>query len=163
MVPGDGGAQLTREAADALNAMYKAAKADGAPFLVSSGYRSYGLQKDVFAEYMAASGRKAAETFSARPGFSEHQTGLAVDVYDHTGCKDNACFAKTESGKWIAAHAVEYGFIERYPDGETATTGYIWEPWHWRYVGVELAQYMRGQGIVTLEQALGLPAAPDYS
>ena len=161
-VPGDGGAQLTKKAQSALATMYTAAHKAGAPFLVSTGYRSYNFQKGIFQDYVAASGVKAAETFSARPGFSEHQTGLAVDVYDPNGCHLRKCFASTKSGKWLAKHAADYGFIERYPDGATAITGYTWEPWHWRYVGVELAQYMRDQGIDTLEEVFGLPAAPDY-
>ena len=78
------------------------------------------------------------------------------------GARSSACFAETKSGKWLVVHAAEFGFIERYPEGATDITGYKWEPWHWRYVGVELAQYMRDEKIATLEEVFGLPAAPDY-
>ncbi len=158
-----GGGQLTKPAQRALGKMYKAAKDDDAPFIVSTAYRSYNFQKGLFQDYAASDGVKAAETFSARPGYSEHQTGLTLDVYDPDGCHIKECYATTKSGKWLVAHAADYGFIERYPKGASAVTGYKWEPWHWRYVGVELAQYMRGQGIETLEEVFGLPPAPDYS
>lgn len=158
-----GGNELTEQAATALRAMYAAAKEDGAPFSVSTAYRSYNFQKGLFAQYVASDGVAKAETFSARPGYSEHQTGLALDVFDsHEGCSLKKCFATTTAGKWLVKHAADYGFIERYPEGATDVTGYKWEPWHWRYVGVDLAQYMRDEGIVTLEEVFGLPAAPDY-
>ena len=157
-----GGGQMTKLAAAALKDMYDAAKADGAPFRASTAYRSYNFQKGLFAQYVAQSGVAKAETFSARAGYSEHQTGLTVDVYDPTGCHLQECYAKTASGAWLAKHAAEFGFIERYPKGYAEITGYKWEPWHWRYVGVELAEFMRDQHIATLEEALGLPAAPDY-
>ena len=95
-VPGSQSAQLTKQAQAALATMSKAAKKAGAPFLVASAYRSYNSQKGLFADYAAANGVAAAETFSARPGFSEHQTGLALDVYDHAGCLLQACYAQTE-------------------------------------------------------------------
>jgi len=157
-----GGGQMTSVAAKALKAMYTAAKEDGAPFRASTAYRSYNFQKGLFSTYVAKSGVKKAETFSARPGYSEHQTGLTVDVYDPKGCHLDTCYATTASGTWLAKHAADYGFIERYPKGGTAITGYTWEPWHWRYVGVELARYMRDEHIATLEEVFGLPAAPDY-
>jgi D-alanyl-D-alanine carboxypeptidase len=157
-----GGGQLTKPAQSALSKMYKAAKADDAPFIVSTAYRSYNFQKGLFRDYVASDGVKAAETYSARAGYSEHQTGLTLDVYDPAGCHLKKCYATTKSGKWLAAHAADYGFVERYPEGASAVTGYKWEPWHWRYVGVELAQYLRDQKIKTLEEVFGLPAAPDY-
>lgn len=161
-IAGNGGAQLTKKAQAAVKTMSKAADAAGAPFLVTTAYRSYNFQKGIFNQYVANSGVKAAETFSARPGYSEHQTGLALDVYDPSGCHLQACYADTKSGKWLVKHAADYGFIERYPKDASAVTGYKWEPWHWRYVGVELAQYMRDQHIDALETVFGLPPAPDY-
>jgi D-alanyl-D-alanine carboxypeptidase len=168
-VPGDlvttsvpGGGQLTAQAAGALADMYAAAKDDGAPFSVSTAYRSYDFQKSLFAQYSNKDGVAAAETYSARPGFSEHQSGLAADLADPSGCHLKKCFADTKAGKWLSRHAADYGFIERYPDGASDVTGYTWEPWHWRYVGVGLAQYMRDNDIATLEQVFDLPAASDY-
>jgi len=157
-----GGGQMTKLAAAALKDMYDAAEEDGAPFRASTAYRSYNFQKGLFADYVAKSGVAKAETFSARAGYSEHQTGLTVDVYDPKGCHLDTCYATTASGAWLAKHAADFGFIERYPKGSTSVTGYTWEPWHWRYVGVELAEYMRDQHVATLEEAFGLPAAPDY-
>jgi D-alanyl-D-alanine carboxypeptidase len=129
---------------------------------VSTAYRSYGQQAGIFNEYVASDGVERAETFSARPGYSEHQTGLSLDVYDPAGCHLQRCYAETKSGEWLSEHAAEFGFIERYPEGESSVTGYKWEPWHWRYVGVELAEYMRDEQISTLEEVFGLPSAPDY-
>ena len=158
-----GGKQVTSETAEQLDKMHAAATDDGAPFAVSTAYRSYNFQKGLFAQYVASDGVAKAETFSARPGYSEHQTGLALDFYDSAGgCALKRCYAETKSGTWLVAHAADYGFIERYPEGSTDVTGYKWEPWHWRYVGVELAQYMRDAKIATLEEVFGLPAAPDY-
>lgn len=158
-----GGNQVTAETATHLRKMYAAAMDAGAPFAVSTAYRSYNFQKGLFAQYVASDGVAKAETFSARAGYSEHQTGLALDLYDvAAGCALKRCYAETKSGKWLVKHAADYGFIERYPEGASDVTGYKWEPWHWRYVGVDLAQYMRDQSIVTLEEVFGLPAAPDY-
>ena len=158
-----GGNEVTSTTATALRKMHAAAKDAGAAFSVSTAYRSYNFQKGLFNQYVASDGVKKAETFSARPGYSEHQTGLALDLFDSSvGCALKKCFAETKSGKWLVKHGADYGFIERYPEGASATTGYKWEPWHWRFVGVELAQYMRDQHIETLEEVFGLPAAPDY-
>jgi len=161
-LPGDS-AQLKRAAARALQRMFDAADAADAPFRVSSAYRSYGFQQGVYGNYVSTRGRASADTFSARPGYSEHQTGLAVDLYDPAGCRLKRCFAETTSGEWVTKHAADYGFIVRYPEDESDITGYTWEPWHLRYVGVDLAQYMRDQKIATLEEVFGLPAAPTYT
>lgn len=158
-----GGGELAEEAALALRDMHAAAREDGAPFSVSTAYRSYNFQKGLFQQYVASDGVAAAERYSARAGYSEHQTGLSVDLFDPSeGCHLKRCFGTTDAGKWLYANAADYGFIERYPDGETDTTGYKWEPWHWRYVGVELAQYMRDEDISTLEEVFDLPPAPSY-
>lgn len=157
-----GGGQLTAKAAEAVERMHEAAVADGAPFGVSTSYRSYNFQMGLFNDYAAQYGADKADTFSARAGYSEHQTGLSLDVYDPSGCHLQQCYGDTESGRWLAKHAADYGFIERYPEGATDITGYTWEPWHWRYVGVDLARYMRDQKIDTLEEVFGLPPAPDY-
>jgi len=131
--------------------------------MVSSAYRSYSYQVSLYGKYVRDQGQSVADTQSARPGYSEHQTGLAVDVepYDQQ-CDVEQCFADLPAGKWIAANAYKYGFIIRYTKDKTHVTGYEYEPWHVRYVGVELATEMHNQHIETLEEFFGLPAAPDY-
>ncbi|MFN3866619.1 MAG: D-alanyl-D-alanine carboxypeptidase family protein [Demequina sp.] len=160
-VPGGSGHRLRREAAEQLAAMHRAAAAQGMSFSVASSYRSRGYQANLFASYVSRHGVASAETFSARPSHSEHQTGLAVDVSSGT-CRLRGCFGTTAVGRWVAQHGHTYGFIIRYPQGKTHVTGYIYEPWHLRYVGVELASYMLRQGVTTLEEQFGLPRAPDY-
>jgi D-alanyl-D-alanine carboxypeptidase len=99
---------------------------------------------------------------AARPGYSEHQTGLAVDFAARGVSTLQVSFAKTKAGIWLAANAYRYGFVLRYPSGKTAITGYSFEPWHFRYVGVEVATAMHDQNIQTLEEFYALPAAPSY-
>jgi D-alanyl-D-alanine carboxypeptidase len=112
---------------------------------------------------VAQLGLVAGEYLAARPGYSEHQTGLAADLSAAgQGCVIRVCFANTKAGKWLAANAWQYGFILRYPKGHTATTGYQFEPWHYRYVGVELSTQMHLTGVAVLEDFFGLPAAPKY-
>lgn len=162
-VPGNESMQMRKVTADALTKMFEASKADGVSMMVSSGYRSYSYQKSLYGKYVRDLGQASADTQSARPGYSEHQTGLAVDVEPYTQeCDVEACFADTPAGKWVAANAYKYGFIIRYPEGETATTGYAYEPWHVRYVGVELAAEMRSKNIATIEDFFSLPKAPGY-
>lgn len=153
---------LIPEAADALRALHAAADAEGAGFRISTAYRSYEQQLGIFNSYVSRWGRERAENYAARPGYSEHQTGRAVDIYTTQECKLLACFADTAAAKFVAAHAHEYGFIVRYPEGKTDVTGYDYEPWHLRYVGVELATEMFTYGPYTLEEFFELPAAPHY-
>ncbi|UJP09195.1 M15 family metallopeptidase [Microbacterium sp. KUDC0406] len=130
---------------------------------VNNGYRSYDLQVRTYGQHVRAQGTASADTVSARPGHSEHQTGLAVDVVACDGhCTGIHAFAGTPQSAWVAEHAWEYGFIVRYEQGRTATTGYIAEPWHLRYVGPEIAAVYHAGGFHTLEEFFGLPAAPDY-
>ncbi|BDZ39653.1 M15 family metallopeptidase [Microbacterium suwonense] len=152
-------------AADALNRLADAARAAGAGVMgVNNAYRSYGLQKITYSSFVRSEGRAGADAGSARPGHSEHQTGLAVDVVACTpGCGGIGQFAGTAQSRWVAEHAWEFGFIVRYEDGATATTGYMPEPWHLRYIGVELARAYHQGGFHTLEDFFGLPPAPDYS
>lgn len=154
--------QLREEAAVALRQMHAAADRDGAPFLMSTAFRTYGFQQGLYNGYVSSKGQSTADRLSARPGYSEHQTGLAADVYDPAGCHLSRCYATTPSGRWVAEHAAEYGFIVRYPDGGEPVTGYTYEPWHLRYVGVDLAEAMADADVATLEEFFGLPAAPDY-
>lgn len=159
------GHKLRGDALAALQQMFDADKAEVSTTLVAeSGYRSYLSQADGYNSYVQSMGRAAADLTSARPGFSEHQTGLAIDILDtESGCStDGLCFGKTASGKWLAANAYRFGYILRYPADKTAITGYEYEPWHFRYVGTELSTEMHNTGVETLEEFFGLPAAPDY-
>lgn len=156
-----GGQRLRQEAASALNQLMAGARAEGLAISPLSGYRSYATQVSVYNNEVAANGQAVADTQSARPGYSEHQTGLAIDV-GGGGCGIEDCFGNTAPGKWVAANAYKYGFIIRYPQSKQNITGYRYEPWHIRYVGVDLATEMNKQGIQTLEEFFGLPAAATY-
>ena len=153
---------LRQEAAEALAEMAEAAKTGGANLMLASGYRSYNFQKNLYNSYVSSQGPAQADRTSARPGHSEHQTGLAADLEPSSRqCEIEVCFGQLPEGKWLAANAYKYGFIIRYPNGKESLTGYDYEPWHVRYVGQDLATkvYQSGQ---TLEQYFDLPAAPAY-
>lgn len=156
---------LRAEAADAVVRMFEAAATEGAGGMqLQSAYRSYATQVSVYNGYVASLGRETADAQSARPGHSEHQTGLAVDISPVPArCMLEACFGETPQGLWLAANAYRFGFVLRYPAGAEPVTGFIYEPWHFRYVGVELAAELRATGTATLEEFFGLPAAPDYA
>lgn len=141
----------------AFNRMAKDAKKSGFHLTAFSTYRSYAYQKNLFNRYAKVHGVKAANRFSAKPGQSEHQTGLAFDVGEvgKTQHWANDSFGKTKASKWIAQNAHKYGFIVRYPKGKEHITGYKYEPWHLRYVGVKHATDIYNRGI-TLEEYLGL-------
>lgn len=156
-----GGQQMRQEAAIALSKLITAAKAEGLTISPLSGYRSYSTQVSVYNAEVKNYGQAVADSESARPGTSEHQTGLAIDV-GGGGCGIEDCFGSTSEGKWLAANAYKYGFIIRYTTEKQAVTGYRAEPWHIRYIGTDLSQEMKKQGVTTLEEFFGLPAAPDY-
>jgi len=146
---------MRKEAARALEEMFAGAKKDGILLAGVSGYRSYETQKSLFNYYVQTQGEETARKYSAEPGHSEHQTGLAMDVSGIDGkCAADDCFAGTPEANWLAAHAAEYGFIIRYPKGKEAITGYAYEPWHVRYLGKDLAQKVAASG-KTLEEYLG--------
>lgn len=149
------GATLSKKAMSAFNKMYDAAAAAGQPFYVTSSYRSYATQISTYNYWISISGQAGADTYSARPGYSEHQTGLAFDVAA-SGCTLD-CFGSTSQYKWFQQHAAEYGFIQRYYAGYESITGYKAEEWHYRYVGIEAAQDMKAKGIKTLEQYWNMP------
>lgn len=156
--------QLRPEAATALEALRAEAAEAGHDLTVLSGYRSYERQRQVYAGWVERhGGTAAADRVSARPGHSEHQTGLAVDVGDAAApdCDLSVCFGDTEAGRWVAAHAHEHGFVVRYPAGSEPVTGFSAEPWHLRWLGPEAAAEVRAAGGV-VETAFGLPDAPDY-
>lgn len=155
--------QMRAEAATALEHMFADAKKDGLDLMVSSAFRSHDYQEGLYNTYVKQQGKAVADTQSARPGFSEHQTGWAVDVEPASrNCEVETCFADTPEGKWVAANAYRYGFVVRYHDGKQDVTGYIYEPWHLRYVGEALSEEVHKQGDPTLEEFFGLPPAPDY-
>jgi D-alanyl-D-alanine carboxypeptidase len=146
----------------ALIDMFTAAKRDGVTLVFGSGYRSEKLQTEFYNQYVAQSGQAAADKFSARPGHSEHQTGLALDVSTANGkCHLEICFADTPEGKWIVQHGHEYGFVIRYMQGKESITGYQFEPWHIRYVGKELATELHKNN-ATLEEFFDLGPADQY-
>ncbi|WP_129656406.1 M15 family metallopeptidase [Rothia halotolerans] len=156
------GVQLRAEAARAAEEMIAAAGRDGVGFTLISGYRSYADQERTYSSWVSAQGQEGADTASARPGHSEHQTGLAADIGENGGCDLQVCFAETASADWVAEHAEEHGFIVRYPWMEHETTGYWYEPWHLRYVGEEAAEAYAASEAPNYEEFLGAEAAPDY-
>ncbi len=154
------GEQLRADTATAMNNLLSAAASDGINFKIISGYRSYTYQTTVYNNYVARDGQAKADTYSARPGHSEHQTGLAADLGTGT-CDLEICFGDTKGGKWLLNNSYKYGFIIRYEKGKENLTGYQYEPWHVRYLGVDLATSVYQSG-KTLEQYFGLPAATSY-
>jgi len=162
-VPGNESMQLRAAAADALEQMFSGAKAAGLNLMLSSGYRSYTYQVGLYNGYVRSEGQAAADSQSARPGHSEHQTGLAADIEPASRtCELNACFANTPEGRWLAANAYQYGFILRYLPDKVAITGYESEPWHFRYVGKALAAEMHSKNITTLEEFFGISGGQSY-
>jgi D-alanyl-D-alanine carboxypeptidase len=157
-------ATMRAEAATALERMFAAAEEEGAGgMMVQNAFRSYETQVSVYAGHVRRLGQERADVGSARPGHSEHQTGLSADIAPANGqCSVKECFAETEQGIWLAENGWRFGYHLRYPEGKTPVTGYLFEPWHYRYIGVELATEMRRQNVTTLEEFFGLPAAPDY-
>jgi len=147
--------------ADHMQQMIQAATAAGLPFGLTSAYRSYSDQVATYNNWVQVNGSTtAADTVSARPGYSEHQTGLAADL--DTGSCVLECFGGTAQYAWLKQNAASFGFIERYPSGLTGVTGYSPEPWHWRYVGSETALAMKRSGVQTLEEYLGISGG-DYN
>lgn len=132
----NGAIDLQPEAADALERMFEAAEADGVQLVAISGYRSYGKQKTLYARSVERNGPEKADRMSARPGASEHQLGLAMDLSCPSLEEElTSRFARKPEGKWLAANCAEYGFILRYREEWSQITGYQGEPWHIRYVG----------------------------
>lgn len=154
---------LRAEAAVALRELFDAAEVEGLSLTLHSSYRSYRLQKRIKANSVAHWGQSVSDGRSARAGHSEHQSGLAVDLTGGAGtCTLQECFSQTREGLWLADNSWRFGFVLRYLDGATHITGYIFEPWHFRYVGFDLAEEIWNQGYPTLEEFFGLDPAPDY-
>lgn len=158
------GYQAASAAAGQLERLLADSDQAGVGFKIASAFRSYEYQRHVHSIQVAQDGQAAADRISARPGYSEHQTGLAVDLItpDDPSCDFDQCFATTSAGRWLVQHAREYGFLIRYTAGNEAITGYRPEPWHLRFVGRPLAAAMRTGGITTLEEFLGVTGG-DYA
>ena len=139
-------------AAKQMEQRFAAAKTEGVTLNAVSGFRSGERQKVLYNNYVARDGKAAADQYSARPGNSEHQTGLAFDISaPSVGNGLTAALGDTKEGKWIANNAAKYGFIVRYDRGFQSRTGYTYEPWHIRYVGVDVATQIKNNG-QTLEE-----------
>lgn len=147
---------MRQEAATALEELFDQAKEEGIHLFAISGYRSYSTQKRVFNGFVDQYGEEKANEFSARPGESEHHTGLAMDVSSQSAeFRLLEAFGDMPEGKWLKENAHKFGFIIRYLKDKTDITGYTYEPWHIRYVGKEVAEEIYNAGI-TLEEYLGL-------
>lgn len=143
---------LDKEVINAFNLMKSDAASIGLNIYIASGYRSYAYQESLYNNYTMVSGVDGADTYSARAGHSEHQTGLCFDL----NSVDDS-FAYTDEGKWINNNAWVYGFVIRYPKGKDNITGYKYEPWHLRYVGEDLAKVLYNNGNwITIEEHFGI-------
>lgn len=148
---------LRKDATQQLESMFVAAKEQGLQLKLASGYRSYDLQGYYYNSLVRSLGTEEANKVSAKPGTSEHQTGLAADIasYSNDICHLETCFATMPEGQWLAANAHTFGYIIRYPESKTDITGYNYEPWHVRYVGKELASELQKNNL-TLEEFFGV-------
>jgi D-alanyl-D-alanine carboxypeptidase len=150
--------QLRSPAYEALKDLFQAAKdEEGYELYARSGYRSYNTQASLYSSYVNSYGREAADKYSAKPGQSEHQTGLSIDITCQAmNFRLDDTFGQTDEGKWVAENAHRFGYIIRYPEGKEDITGYLYEPWHIRYLGVELAEKVYSSGL-TLEEYFEMP------
>ena len=139
------GKQVRKEVNDNFKALANTAKKENLTILANSTYRTYAYQEKTYNSVKSSNGKTYADKFAARPGFSEHQTGLAIDVSTKHSTMEN--FKDSEEYKWLQDHAHEYGFILRYPEGKEYLTGYSYESWHYRYVGIKAATQIKNEGI----------------
>ena len=137
--------KMVKEAKEAFEEMASSAKKEGLSIIAMSTYRSYDYQVNLYNKYVRSDGQSKADTYSGRPGHSEHQTGLAVDVYN--GKENYTNFERTKEFTWMKNHAHEYGFILRFPKDKVSETGYTYESWHYRYVGKDIAKYIKEHNI----------------
>ena len=158
------GLRLNVDVASALEEMADLMFAEGAgQMFVNSAYRTYEYQGELFEQKAGQYGEAEALLRSAKAGYSEHQTGLAVDVsVPAQGCAIMQCFGDTVGGIWIAENSWRFGYIVRYEEGTSEITGFTYEPWHLRYIGKPLAKMYHESGMNTLEEFWGFPAAPTY-
>ncbi|PGU46881.1 M15 family metallopeptidase [Bacillus cereus] len=146
---------LRKEAAEALEKLFDIAKKEGIQLNAVSGFRSYDYQKNLYANNVKRKGQEHTDRFSAKPGHSEHQTGLTMDVSSKSANNElELTFANTKEGKWLKENAYRAGFIIRYPKGKESITGYAYEPWHIRYVG-DIAESIYKKKL-TLEEFMNL-------
>jgi D-alanyl-D-alanine carboxypeptidase len=151
------GYQVATAAAGPLARLLHAADRAGVPLKITSAYRSFAYQEGVHSHLVATMGLHAADAISARPGYSEHQTGLAVDLQPLDGtCALDPCFVHTRAGRWLAHDAWRFGFVVRYTKANSRITGYAPEPWHFRYVGASLARELHDTGTGSLEAFFGV-------
>lgn len=149
---------------NAFNTMQAAALSEGISIKITSGYRSYSTQYSLYNRYVQRDGKELADTYSARAGHSEHQSGIAADI----GGNDSSInfdqrFINTPEGQWVNNNCYKYGFIIRYPKGKESITGYMYEPWHIRYVGVDIATSLYNNGNwISLEEYLGITSKYNY-
>lgn len=139
------GSYLSSEAASALKSVSAAAEKLELSIYASNAYRSYQRQEEIYANFTKTMGIEKADAKSARPGFSEHQTGLAMDVASNND--SGGGFASTEEYQWMKDNCTTYGWILRYPENKEQITGFDFEPWHYRYVGIELAEKIKQSGL----------------
>ena len=137
--------ELSKECFEAFLKMYNDAKEAGYGFKINSAYRSYEKQEIIYNRYVASDGQKEADTYSARPGYSEHQTGYAFDIRDYPYTNED--YSKTKSFTWVSKNAYKYGFILRFPENKEYITGYQYESWHYRYCGIECSTYIHNHDI----------------
>lgn len=156
LVPAGGGEQVDYRIQQPLEQMIAGAQAQGIELMVCSGYRNVAYQQTLYERKAAAyqsqglaleEAQEEAKRWVARPGCSEHHTGLAVDIVTPAYQVLDSGFAGTSAAQWMAEHCAEYGFILRYPQGKEEVTGVCWEPWHFRYVGTEAAGQMSRDGL----------------
>jgi len=156
--------RLTATAATALEQLAEQMHADKAgQMFINSAYRTFEYQAGLFSQKVNQSSEAEALLTNAKAGYSEHQTGLAVDVsVPAQGCAIMTCFGDTVGGKWLAENSWRFGFVIRYEQDTSEITGYTYEPWHLRYIGVPLAKLYHESGMKTLEEFWSLPPAPFY-
>lgn len=146
--------QIRSDVAPEVEKLFEAASQENHSLMLASGFRSKQYQTQLYNGYVQTDGQAAADKFSAKPGTSEHQTGMAFDVCQaNSNCDLVQSFGDTPTGKWVAEHAHEYGFVVRYLKGKEVVTGYEYEPWHLRYVGIDLATQLY-KNKLTLEEYL---------
>lgn len=153
---------LRHDSGAALAQLFEAAKAKNLQLMLASGYRSYDAQQTVYISEVVSNGQSQADKESARPGYSEHQSGLAADIEPaDRSCELQLCFADTTEGKWLDQNSYKFGYVIRYQKNHEQLTGYAYEPWHIRFVGKELAAELHKSN-TTMEQFFGLPTYTDY-
>ena len=142
---GYGQNKIRKEVLEAFKTMFESAKNDKITLIINSGYRDYNYQKSLYDEYKNNKGEQYADGYAARPNFSEHQSGLALDIITYGA--SGTTFENTDAFKWLTNNADKYGFILRYPKGKEDITGYSYESWHWRYIGKDLATKVKNSNL----------------